>query len=82
LLDPTAAIAVTAAHRGRGVRACVRLIARAWPRLQVHAPAPQLLANLTAVNELSDENTHTFAYPLARVVMRPMAKRTASRRER
>jgi hypothetical protein len=36
---------------------------------------------MTAVNELSDENTHTFAYPLARVVMRPMAKRTASRRE-
>jgi hypothetical protein len=34
---------------------------------------------MAAINELSDEKTHTFAYPMARVIMRPLGKGGAPR---
>jgi hypothetical protein len=37
---------------------------------------------MAAINEMSDENTHTFAYPAARLVMKPLPKGAKARRDK
>lgn len=37
---------------------------------------------MTAINEMSDENAHTFAYPPARLVMKPLPKGGKARRDK
>jgi len=80
----SSALSVSCEHAGYQPRSAVLEVYNKTKQQNYASASGSGLVGLlvvAALTELSDENTHTFAYPPARVVMRPLAKRAAARRE-
>jgi len=76
-------LSVSCEHAGYQPRSVVVEVYNKTKQERYAASSGSGLAGLivmAAINELSDETTHTFAYRPARVVMRPLAKRAPARR--
>jgi hypothetical protein len=77
-------LSVSCEHAGYQPRSAVLEVYNKTKQQNYAASAGTGLVGLlvvAALTELSDENPHTFAYPPARIVMRPLGKRATPRRE-